>query len=278
VRASGGAVAGALATILAVVSSPGIVRAQDKVACAAAYEKAQTERQQGHLRASHEQLRVCSQAACSVLQKECITWLGEVEAALPSVVVEATGPDARDALDVQVACDGAPLLSRLDGKAVSIDPGLHSCRFEMGGAVREEQIVLHEGERNRPWRISFGPAVTHTDPVAPEDSAHGSPIPVWAWVLGGVGVVAIGVGASFEVHGLAEKKDLDQCKGNCQQSAVDATHASFVTGDVAIGIGFAAVAVAAIVVLTHPHGAPADASLRLRPFAGVGGAMWEGRF
>jgi hypothetical protein len=269
-----------MVSLLVLASSPGVARAQDKVACASAYEGAQLERRQGHLRASRQQLLVCSQPACTVLQKECVNWLSEVEAALPSVVVEATGPDGRDTVDVEVTCDGAPLVSRLDGRALPMDPGMHRCRFETAGAVREDQIVLHEGEQGRPWRVSFAPPEGATPaPLAPAPGpSEASPIPVWAWVLGGLGVAAVGVGAGFEVHGFTQKSDLDACKGSCQQSAVDATHASFVTGDVTIGAGLAVIAIATVFVLVRPHGVPSDAWILLPPSAGTAGALLGGRF
>ncbi len=264
-----------LATTVAAVA-PATARAQDKAACAASYEKAQVERQKDHLRASREQLLVCSQPSCSVLQKDCVQWLSEVEAALPSVVFEATGPDGRDAVDAQVTCDGAPVVSRIDGKAVVMDPGLHRCRFEMGGMGRDDQIVLHEGEQRRPWRISFATGATPSAPMTNETAERSSSAPLWPWVVGGLGIAAIGVGSYFELHGFALKSDLDACKGHCSPSSVDATRAAFVTGDVTIGVGLAAVAIAAIVLVTHSPGTPsgAEAWLTLRP----GGALVEGRF
>jgi hypothetical protein len=269
----GRAGASLIAGVVTLGSTADAARAQDKSACATAYVSAQVERRQGHLKASRQQLLVCSQPSCSVLQGECAKWLSDVEAALPSVVFEATGPAGSDISDVQVTCDGAPLLSHLDGSAASMDPGVHRCRFESGGAVREQQSLLHEGEQRRPWRVSFAQAADGTAGQA----AHA---PAWAWTLGAVGVAAIGVGSYFELHGFAQKSDLSQCRGTCQQSAVDAAHTSFVVGDVTIGVGLAAVAVAAIVVFALPHrSAPSTSAwLGVRPRVSPNGARLEWAF
>ena len=198
---------------------------------------------------------------------------------MPSVVVQAVGADGRDTLDVAVTCDGVRLAERLDGRAMPMDPGLHSCRFEMSAAVREEQIVLREGEQRKPWRISFAPPADAKPEAVP--AAPAGPIPPAAWVLGGVGLAAIGVGTVFEIHGFSQKSDLDRCRPACARSSVDATRASFIVGDVAIGVGLVSVAAGALLALSRrpPVAEPPRARLDVTPYVGQGaGLRFEGAF
>ena len=58
--------------------------------------------------------------------------------------------------------DGQPIAERLEGTALSIDPGAHTFTFETAGQANiEKQFVVHEGEKDRRERIVFGaPMVT----------------------------------------------------------------------------------------------------------------------
>lgn len=234
----------ALVMITLVLLSTSHAFAQDKVACAAAYEKVQIDRRDGHLRAAHENAALCSRASCpAVLQRDCLVWLRELEATLPSVVIEATGPNGRETLDVRVTCDGALLAERLDGRAMSIDPGPHTCRFETAGATMTDSIVLHEGDQHRRWRVAF-PVSAPPPPSRPEPAPHRQRVPIAAYVLGGLGLAAVGAGTYFEIHGWNGKSELDACRPDCTRDLLDRTRADFIIGDIAIGVGVVAIGAA----------------------------------
>src|SRR5262245_15626009 len=100
--------------------------------CLDSYVQAQVRQKEGALRAAREALLVCSQPACPApIPADCGRWLTEVDARLPSVVIAARGPDGNDRTDVTVSLDGKPLVDKLDGKALAVDPGAHVLRYEL---------------------------------------------------------------------------------------------------------------------------------------------------
>ena len=180
--------------------------ADAKMQCVESYEAAQKLRQEGKLRASRAELLKCSSEACPPsLRKDCAPWLREVEDALPTVVLAARAADGHDLVDVRVTFDGAPLVDQLDGRAVAVDPGVHVFRFETSGlAPVDERVVVREGQKLRALQATFTPAPTamRAAPLAqtpPAEPAPGAPrpVPIAAYVLGGVGVVALGAAAYF---------------------------------------------------------------------------------
>jgi hypothetical protein len=287
----------------ALVLTPARARAEDKKACATAYVQSQVQRHAGHLIASREQLIVCSNECANTLRDDCAGWLHEVEAALPSVVIEAFGPDGHEAIDVRVSCDGTPIASRLTGHALPMDPGPHTCHAEMAGASPfDGPLIVHEGEQHRLWRITFtrssetappgGVSAFRSTPVpavitAPRPSAESTParsstsnarpIPASVWALGAVGVVATGVGVAFEASGLVQHSQLDRCKPSCLPSAVTSDKTTFGVGDVAVGIGIVSLAAAVVVLLLRPGSAdgpePPRRTTRLEAMAYRGGGV-----
>ncbi|WP_437760705.1 hypothetical protein [Sorangium sp. So ce1389] len=151
----------ALALCLTVaLSLAGIdARAQpSKRACAAAYERAQGLRRDGKLIAAREALIACSQPTCpAAAVADCGPWLAEVEKSLPSVVIAAREAGGRERLDVRVLVDGRLLAATLDGKALPVDPGPHTFRYEpAGGPAVEERVLIREGEKNRAITVILG--------------------------------------------------------------------------------------------------------------------------
>ncbi len=276
----------AVVALIAGVSAPGAASAQDKSACVAAYEKAQIERQQGHLKSSREQASLCSRATCpAVLQRDCVGWLREIDAALPSVVIEAVAPDGRETLDVHVTCDGVMLADRLDGRAIPMDPGEHSCRFDLADAKKTsatEKVVLHEGDQRKRWRVTFPPARTTVPP--PPSTSHderGVRIPAVAWILGGIGLVVAGAGTVLELRGFSKKDELDRCRPDCTQGLLDEARASFILGDISLAIGVLAFGGAVLLTYMSSTGGREGAAARAsspRVFVGAGRVGLGGSF
>ncbi|XXT24056.1 hypothetical protein WME94_21185 [Sorangium sp. So ce429] len=178
----------ALALFLAAALSLVAVEARaqpSKRACAAAYERAQGLRRDGKLIAAREALIACSQPTCpAAAVADCGPWLAEVEKSLPSVVIAARDAGGRERLDVRVLVDGRLLAAALDGKALPVDPGPHTFRYEpAGGPAVEERVLIREGEKNRAITVILGapPAGGPSSPrplAAPAASAsppHASP-------------------------------------------------------------------------------------------------------
>ncbi len=270
--------ASAALAVAIVVASP-IARADEKRdqkdACVAAYEKAQQLRMDAKLRAAKEQLVVCSRPECPVIvRQDCAQWMGEVSASLPSVVVAARDTGGHDVIDVRVTLDGVVVAERLDGKPIAVDPGPHKLRYETRGKPPvEEQVLVREGERNRPLNVTFAPAPgtatpasardARTDATAARDTPPETPSsPVFPIVLVGVGAVALGAALFFDLKGNGDARTLrDVCAPNCRQPEVDAVQAKYTAALVSLGVGVVAVGVGVTMLLLRPA-APQKTSAR----------------
>jgi hypothetical protein len=234
---------GALA--FALILSPSLAYAQAKDPCIAAYEQAQTLRKDGKFINAREQAGVCAKDSCpAILVKDCTRWIGELEASTGSVICEAKTTSGKNVSDVRVTVDGAELVTRLDGRAIPIDPGKHAFRFDRGGATYDETVLVREGEKNR--RITA---------TLPETAADTNGLPAGFWIFGGVSIVALGTATFFALDGMGKKDDLESCKPRCAPSDVDAMSASFTIADVALGAGVVAVAATIYVLLARPDDA-----------------------
>jgi hypothetical protein len=225
-------------------------RAADAETCASAAERAQPLRRAGRLGEALRELRTCAAAECpSIVRGECVTWLAEVEEALPTVVVRASS-EAGDEVDVTVLADGHVIAEKLDGRPIALDPGLHEMRYERAGAKpASERVVLAAGEKNRVLRARFelerAPA-PGARPVAP----------ALVWWLGGVGLASAVAGTVFYAIGLGERSDMaSTCAPQhaCDSGRIHAAEAKLVVGDVLVGVGVVSLAAAAVVLLTAPR-------------------------
>jgi hypothetical protein len=215
------AVAAALLLTCVVSASP--VRADDD-ACIAANNQAVALRKQGKLHDTLKQLAVCADPSCpSEIATECSRRVGDIDAAMPTLILSAKDGSGNDLFSVTVSMDGAPLLTTLDGRPVALDPGEHAFRFEVPGQPPlEKQIVLREGEKDRHENVVLGPP-----PAAPVPVLAPAPAPTpepsnWstrrtlALVAGGAGVVGVGLGIVF---GVLASSDQSQEKSNCSTSS-----------------------------------------------------------
>ncbi len=217
--------------------------------CITAYEQTQTLRKDGKPLASRAQAALCSRESCpALLTKDCTKWLAELDAVIPTVILDPRTPGGAVRADTRVKVDGAPLNEKIDGKTVALEPGAHTFVFEADGAAPVERaVVLKEGERNKKITVTLAPA----SPSSAGSSAE-RPVPIGVWIFGGATVVALGVSAVFAIDGLGKKSDLDACKPRCAASDVDAMSSSFTLADVALGAGVMAGAAAVYLFLTRP--------------------------
>ncbi len=233
----------AVLACLAGALEAGVARADEVDTCIAAAERSQVQRRDAHLRAARDALLACARDACPhAIQKDCKRWLGEVEAALPSVVIRALDAAGHDLIQARVLVDGAQVTDTLDGRALAIDPGAHELRLEAGGHFVVERVVIREGERERMLSLRLPAATPAAGGVSPA-------VPVGAWITGALGVVGLGAGVYLWVDGRGERSDLYATCGvshDCAPSAVDSARSKLVAGDVAAGLGLGAVAAAVL--------------------------------
>ena len=126
--------------------------------CLAASEASFKSGNDHKLRAERAQLLICASPNCPAdIRKECARRVDEVNAAIPTIIFEAKGASGADLSAVKVTMDGEVLAERLEGSALSIDPGEHTFVFETAGQPSlTKQFVIGEAQKERREAISFG--------------------------------------------------------------------------------------------------------------------------
>jgi len=234
-----------------VLGSAQTFAADEKVACVAASDKASAMRADAKLLASREQLLICAREACPApVRKDCARRLSDLEEALPSIVISAKDAGGHDLIDVKTTIDGTLLGEKLDGKAITIDPGTHVFKFEHGqDPPVEEQVLVAEGVKNRVVTVTFAPPKTSGSKDGPPGTtAEKTSVPIATWVLGGVGVVALGSFAYFGLSARSRADDLrNTCAPACASSDVDALTTRIRIADISLGVGVIALGSATLV-------------------------------
>jgi len=232
--------------------------------CFSAYDGAQRLRRDVKLREAETELVRCAQTDCPVeLQRDCVRWLDEVRTSMPSVVVRAVDEAGCDLVDARLSVDGKLVVDRLDGKALTLDPGVHTIQVERGTSEQPtaipvvERIVLVVGEKNRLVTASFSAngATCGAARSVVRDAEKPAPrrTPLLTYALGAVGIVSLGFSTGFYASGFSQKTTLDDtCYPYCGDTGeVDAMRRSFIAGDVLLGLALASLTVAGIVYFTR---------------------------
>lgn len=242
-----------LSTVSAVTLTVG--NASADTACINAYEQTQTLRHDRKFGAAKTQAAICARESCpQLLANDCAKWLAELEANMPSVVLDVRDRLGASVTDARVAIDGVELRSALArSEPIPLDPGAHSFRVEAPGAPAVVQnATVSEGVKGQVVSISVSRARAREE-KRPEPMPTSRPVPVGAWIFGGAAVAAFATSAVFAIDGWSRQSDLDACQPRCAPSDVDAMSARFTVADVALGAGIMAAAAAAYVFFTRPH-------------------------
>jgi hypothetical protein len=221
-------------TAVTVLLTEGLALAADPTTadCLAASEASLKSGNDQKLRQERTQLLVCASANCPAdIRKECVHRVDEVNAAIPTIIFEAKDGSGKDLSSVKVTMDGQILAERLEGSALSIDPGEHTFLFETAGqAPLTKQFVIRESQKDRREAITFGADVasptTSSEPTgapqtlplpqASEPSHALGPQRIGAIVAGGVGVVGVAVGSVFGLVAMSKKNDAQNvCPSQC---------------------------------------------------------------
>jgi len=267
----------------------GEARADEKQACIDATEAAQQLRIDGKLTAARERLLACARPECPlIVRQDCSQWLSEVVAALPTVVLGARDAQGHDLFDVRVSVDGAPLVDRLDGRPLVVDPGRHVFRFERAAAPALELAVLvRAGEQNREVTVAFSapvasvpfaPTAAPPPPGAEVRASSGGASPL-VWVLGGTAVAALGTSLGFLIGQDVEYNHLASiCGGHCTPDQISPVSTErTVAAWTAVAGGVSLAAAVSVFLLARP-GTNAPVSVDLAPGPhGVLGSI-AGRF
>jgi hypothetical protein len=210
----------------------------------------------------------------------------EVNAQIPTIVFSAKDPKGADLSAVKVSMDGEVLAERIEGAALSIDPGEHTFMFETAGqSPVTEKLVIVQGQKDRREQITF----RQGGAAAPTQAAPSTPSPtdsggrgigtqkVLALVAGGLGVVGLGVGTVVGVIALSKKSDAQNvCPNDCPtEDGVNKWNDATSTGNIstiALIVGGVGVVGGAVLWFTAPSGSSSSPQVGL----GLGGLQVKG--
>lgn len=261
------------ASLLALGSAARTARADEKSQCVDAAGQAQSLRDAHKLLQAREQLRVCAQQTCpSAVQKDCGTWLTEVEGSLPTVVLSAKDGAGKDLFDFTVTLDGQPAPSTAVGEAIPVDPGPHTFVFQAkDGTTAEQKVLVREGIKNQPVAVVLGSGSAQTGPGAATTAGTGSPPPGGAspppdavtssgpplrtigWAVGGAGVVGLGIGAVFGLVAIGDKNGASCNADNvCPPGSLGGAKSAATVSTVGFIAGGALLAGGVVLVLVGP--------------------------
>jgi hypothetical protein len=119
------AVAGAGALALGLSAAPSDARGGARETCASTYQDALMQQHAGHVREARTLAVQCARPACGALQKKCAASAEQLRAAIAWIAPVVTDAEGTPLVDVQVKLDQEPLTSRLDGRELPVDPGVH---------------------------------------------------------------------------------------------------------------------------------------------------------
>lgn len=255
--------------------------AETKKACVLASTEGQVARDDGKLVEARTKLLSCAKDECpAVVRKSCAKWLTDVEDRMPSAIIRVLDAKGVDVTDASVSIDGESVA--LDGRSINLEPGQHTAQLvESDGTKSEHKFLLAEREKARIIDVRLAERARAAAVSTNEASSGGFSPPTGAWILGGVGVVALG---SFTYFGLSAKGKLDDLKGSCSPSCTDSETSSGRTAatvaDISLGVGVAALAGAVVWTLLAPKASQQAESARIDvvPTANGGAAFLRGSF
>jgi hypothetical protein len=218
----------------------------------------------------------------------------EVEKALSRLTLEA-----KAAQGVEVTLDGRTIGAAALGSAIPVDPGPHTIQATAAGKKPwSGNVVAEKGPASQtvtiPPLADEAPAATAPAPAPTAQAQPERPPPepsgpsaqrLTGFVVGGVGLVVLGVGAYFGVRTLDKKAEGDKlCSGAaCSQAGLDAendAHTAATISTIGVGLGAAALVTGLVLVLTAPSSRKTTQGLRLSPDValGRGGMVLGGRW
>jgi hypothetical protein len=243
--------------------------------CWAVYEAALDQEQAGHLRDATVIFRNCAADSCSnPVRQSCQAKLFRLELDAPSVVPLVKDQAGAPVVDAEVTMDGIVFASRLDGRSLTIDPGVHEFGFSVAGrSIGSQRLVIVQGQRNREIWMSLPSTELETAPlvdtaaaplraaaatvdasprtvevaVAPrvdvieykQPSRGGSIMP---YVLGGTALAGLGAYLMMSNWARGDNQQLAHCSPNCPADSVTHIRTLYLAADISLG----AAAVAAL--------------------------------
>ena len=254
--------------------------------CATAAEDAQSLRDKGKLKEAREGFARCARDTCpKIVQKDCAPWLDETDKRLPSLVFRVHDEAGGDLADVVVTANGAPLVSRIDGSAVVMNPGEVKLRFESSSRPAVERaLVIAEGEKARVVDVIMPKAGSHAvaapppKPLAETSAPRSTALKVTPWVFVGVSAASL---ATFGVLQGVARSELSTVQSGCgktktcSDAELSPIRTKFIGSGVALGLSIASLAVASGIWIFSPKDTSAPrVSIAPGPLGGFASATW----
>jgi hypothetical protein len=258
-------------------SLPTAVRADEGGVCVDAYEQSQMLMKpasgQSTLLPAREMLRTCMRSSCKDwMVADCSRWLTEVEARIPTVVFSARDTSGRDLAEIGVrTVDGASIASRLDGRAIELEPGAQVFLFVApDGARREKRVLVREGEKNQGVSAVFDAPPDETKRVVTARHATGTragtpALRTVGYGVAGAGVIGLGVGAIFGLRAIAKKNEANCFENVCDERPMEEATSAAKIATIGFVAGGTLVTGGALLLLFGPKSSPVEAGLHLAP-------------
>jgi hypothetical protein len=174
----------------------------------------------------------------------------------------------------EVRVDGTALGSASWGTALPVDPGDHQLQASAPGCAPWNGHVSVAAGATKELVVPPLAPMAAQDPPPGERAAPSESRPVAAYVVGGVGLVALGVGTYFGLAAAGKKRDSEkECTpGGCTATGAgllrDANTAAWAS-NVGFGVGVASLVVATYLFFTSPRRADGRQSLGISPVFGA---------
>jgi hypothetical protein len=286
--------------------------------CVRSEGRARERWQSGYLREALDLFQACTPASCGERARRCRAAVARLEQDLPTVIPVVLDASGAPLVDVQVTLDGQPFTSRIDGRGLAVNPGVHEFSFSTSGEVfHSEKLLIVEGQRNRLLSVRWaGDAVSASAGSPPSEPAPVGAVPTLAeprslapssvmppvtdlsvptaedppshslsaltYVVAGTGLAAIGTSLLLVYWGSHDNEKLNRCAPDCNPDSVRHIRRMYIASDITMGAGVAALGVATWLLvsdLTTDHAAPASAySLDVKPLRSGAFAAFEGAF
>jgi len=271
-------------------------RADDKTECLRAASQGQALRDDHKLVEARALFRLCARQVCpGVVRRDCAGWLDVAERAVPTVVITARRAGGTDVVDVAVRADGTPLVTRLDGRSMPMNPGPHAFHFETpDGTSVDRQIVIKEGMQDQSVEAVFPalPAVSAArepaaaprpgEPTTSTVIPTSSPLPTIGLVVGAFGLAGLGAGGLLGLLAIDDKnKARCDASGYCDPDYLADAHTMATASTTAFAIGGALVATGVALILFAPKSGDTTVGvITAAPVMGtnVGGIDLQGSF
>jgi hypothetical protein len=229
--------------------------------------------------------------------------LAVVEPKLSKITIEVAGEANEPGLTVTL--DGAPLGAAAWGVGMPVDPGTHQVTASAPNKITFERRIEIDSGSSTLQIAKLADAVaaaaepraidtdTEKKPVS-DEAATGNGRRTAGFALGGVGVVALGIGGYFGLRAFSKWSDReDNCVGGCNsaaKSAGDDAKSAATAANIGIGVGLVALGVGSYLLLSsksvsepsasHRHGQRQARSLEFLPTLGPtgGGLVLRGAY